>query len=500
MMLRDLADGTDGVQLYGNGEIHITSVTHDSRHVTPGSLFVALSGRTVDGLAFVPAALENGAVAVALGMEADFESPLPILRMEHPRRALAHLSAAVCGHPSDRMKTIGITGTNGKTTVASIVSGICGAAGQTQGQIGTNGHRIGERAIPAAFTTPEAPQLQSLLRDMLAAEVETVVMEVSSVGLEEERVSGISFSTAGFLNLTVDHLDYHGDMESYGKAKTRLFTEGVIHGGTAIIGIDDDFGCQLLSDLRTCRTDLNIFSLSLNDATADVHFEQLTCGAGGLSGLLKTPNALLAIESPLLGEFNAYNLAMAVALCQAVGIPDPAIVTGVRSVQVRGRLESVGCERGPEVVVDYAHSPDALQRVIHALRHVCTGQLWCVFGCGGDRDATKRYAMGRAAAHADAVIITNDNPRSEDPAHIAQSAAQGAFDAGLPRVTAPQIGGSFVQLDRRLAIHSTIQMADGGDLVLIAGKGHETYQETAGVRVLFDDVTVARQALAEWCA
>ena len=499
MMLSELAERIDGVHLQGRGDISICSVTHDSRLVKPGSLFVALAGRRADGLKFVPSAVSNGAVALGIDAESTFDSPLPLLKLKNPRRALAHLAAEVCGHPSHEMTTIGITGTNGKTTVASIVAGICEAAGQTQGQIGTNGHRIGQRAIPAAFTTPEAPRLQLLLREMRDANVQTAVMEVSSVGLEEERVTGISFSAVGFLNLTVDHLDYHGDMDRYGAAKARLFTEGVKTGGTAIIGIDDEFGRQLLLKLQTERPDLTLLSLSLLSQTADVYFESLECRANGLSGRLRTPQGTLAMESPLLGEFNAYNLAVAVALCQAAGIEQSAIIAGAERVQVRGRMEAVLGADGPEVVVDYAHSPDALKRVIDALRAVCTGTLWCVFGCGGDRDTTKRYPMGQAAAQADAVIITNDNPRGEDAAAIAQSTAKGAWDAGRPSVAMPQLGGTFIELDRRLAIRSAINMASRNDLVLIAGKGHETYQETAGVRAEFDDVVIARQVLAEWC-
>jgi UDP-N-acetylmuramoyl-L-alanyl-D-glutamate--2,6-diaminopimelate ligase len=362
--------------------------------------------------------------------------------------------------------------------------------------VGTISHWIAGQERPAAFTTPEAPALHSLFAEMVVAGVEIAVMEVSSIGLAEHRVHGLRFSAAGFLNLSVDHLDYHGDMAEYGSAKRRLFSEHVMSGGVAIVNIDDPYGHDLAEALRESRPDVEIWSLSLTDATAEVRFLDLETDGRGTRGALQTPRGEVALDSPLLGRFNATNVAMAAAMALALGLPREAVEASLAKSQVRGRMELVANDVDLAIVVDYAHSPDALERVIATLKPLTEGTLWCVFGCGGDRDSTKRPAMGRAAAAADAVVITNDNPRAEDPADIAAAALTGV-ETDRPLCTdGPTVGRTWVELDRRVAIRRTIAAAKPGDTILIAGKGHETYQEICGVQHPFDDVEEARQALA----
>ncbi|MEE2756313.1 MAG: UDP-N-acetylmuramoyl-L-alanyl-D-glutamate--2,6-diaminopimelate ligase [Myxococcota bacterium] len=496
MMLGHLANQIPGSALFGAPDTEIMAVTHDSRQVEPGTLFVALPGRTVDGLKFASAAIEKGAAAIAVAANAHFECDLPLLKLPRPRQALAVLAAEVSGRPAERLYVIGVTGTNGKTTVSSIITEICMAAGTISGQIGTNGHRVGSESLPAQFTTPEAPQLQSLLRAMVDKNAQLVAMEVSSVGLEEHRVDAISFNACAFLNLTVDHLDYHGSMDSYGKAKARLFEERLSDSGTAILCIDDPYGVELELALRRTRPTVEILTVSLDNRNADIHFESLHITHTGLSGRLSTPDGGLDINSPMLGHFNALNLAVAIGLCQRAGLSNESIQMGVELAQVRGRLQRIRHDRDFDVLIDYAHSPDALDRVIKTVKDVCKGHLWLVFGCGGDRDTSKRRPMGRISARADGVIITNDNPRSETPQLIADEIVVGAIEAGLEYSSHVHLGSVCVELDRALAIERAIDAAQPGDFVLIAGKGHETYQEQNGTRIDFDDLEVARRILA----
>ena len=495
MTLCELATAVDGARVQGDGNVDITAVTHDSRQVGPGTLFVALPGRRVDGRRFIPAALAKGASAVALPLDGDGPDGVPLLRIPSPRPALARLSARVQGDPARRLTLAGLTGTNGKTTVSTLVAQVCRAAARPEGLVGTISHWIAGVERPAAFTTPEAPALHSLFHEMVQAGVEIAVMEVSSIGLSEHRVDGLEFAVAGFLNLSVDHLDYHGDMAEYGAAKRRLFSELLAKGGVAIINVDDAYGRALAEDLRADRPDIMVWGLSLEKDTEDVTFLGLEVDGRGLRGRLRTPVGVVPLSSPLLGRFNAANVAMAAAMAAALGLPVQAITDGLSAARVRGRMEGVENLLDVAIVVDYAHSPDALERVLSTLRPLTRGTLWCIFGCGGDRDATKRQAMGRAAAAADAVVITNDNPRGEDPTQIAAAALVGAEAGGRPLSAEPAIGRTWLELNRRAAIQRTIVGAAPGDTILIAGKGHETYQEVDGVRHPFDDVEEARRVV-----
>lgn len=496
MKLADLVAGVDGARLEGDGAVEVRALTHDSREVAPGTLFVALPGRQVDGLRFVPAAVAAGAAAVALAVDAEPTGVdgLPIVRLADPRAALARLAARLHGDPAEKLRLIGLTGTNGKSTVATLVAAMIRASGAPEGVIGTLGNRVAGALHATRFTTPEAPALHALLADMVRAGVDVAVMEVTSVGLAERRVDGVGFAAAGFLNLSVDHLDYHGDMARYGAAKKPLFFEHLRPGGAAVIDVDDGFGATLADEVAERRPDVKLWRLSL-EGPADVRFAKLTLDGEGLRGALETPRGPVEVASPLVGRFNAHNVAMAAALARAVDLPAAAIGAALADTRVPGRLQRVANDRGLSVVVDYAHTPDALTRVIEALRPLTPGTLWAVFGCAGDRDRTKRAPMGAAGAAADAVVITSDNPRSEPPAAIAREVAAGAVAAGRAEADRPRAGHTWVEPDRKAAITATLAAARPGDTVLIAGKGHETYQEVCGVRRPFDDVAVATEAL-----
>ncbi len=487
MALRALTAGLPGVALCGDGEVVVRALTHDSRQVTAGALYVALPGRQVDGRRFIEAAVARGAVAVAVPADGE---PLPavevpVVTLSAPRPQLAALASRLHGDPSARLALVGITGTNGKTTVATLLADMIAAAGQAEGLIGTNGLRVAGAPRPAQFTTPEAPQLQGLLAEMVTAGVSAVAMEVSSVGLAEHRVDATRFAAVGFTNLSGDHLDYHGDMAAYGAAKARLFR--MAPDAVAVINVEDAFGADLAAQTP------GAWRLALDGRDADVTVEGLVVDGTGCAGRLRTPRGAVTFHCPLLGRFNAMNAAVAGALAFAIGLPGEAIAAALGRAAIPGRMQTVGA--GPRVVVDYAHSPDALERVIETLRPLTEGALWIVFGCGGDRDAVKRAPMGAAAAAADAVVITSDNPRSESPAVIAAAAAAGAHGAGRPARATPGVGGTWVQLDRRAAIAAAVAAAAAEDTVLIAGKGHEAYQEVAGVRRPFSDVIEAQRAL-----
>ena len=491
MMLSELIAGANGAFAEPQADIRISHITHDSREVCDETLFVALPGRRTDGLQFLDAALARGAAAVAVPMDVELELNVPVIHLQQPRRDLAALASTLNAHPSRELNILGITGTNGKTTVASLVGSLCEHASRVPGQIGTNGHRIGQSRVDAQFTTPESPALQKILRSMVEARVDCVAMEVSSVGIDEHRVSSVEFDACAFLNLTVDHLDYHGTMENYGRAKARLFSELLKDDGVAYICIDDEFGRRLATQLDTERPEVRVMTVSAKNE-ADFDFLRLESTARGLRGQLKTPQGLVEVDSPLLGHFNAQNIAMAVGLCQSVGLSIEEIETGLPKVSVRGRLEPVVHGGDVSVFVDYAHSPDALQHILDTVRSVSHGHVWLVFGCGGDRDVSKRAIMGQISSQADGVIITNDNPRSESPQHIVDDILSGVAKTTMATGDEPQLGCACVVLDRAEAIRLAIHVAQPGDVVIIAGKGHETYQEESGSRTPFDDVEVAR--------
>ena len=463
-----------------------TGVTHDSRRVTPGTVFVALRGLKVDGADFAPQALAAGAAAIVSERGADQTMPVPWLTVADARLALAHLSAEFNGHPSRQMRVVGITGTNGKTTTGYIVSAILEAAGIKCGLMGTVLYRLGTRDFEATRTTPEAPDVQSYMREMLTSGCGACVMEVSSHALALRRVDGIRFAAGIFTNLTRDHLDFHTDMEDYFAAKRRLF-EMLPDDAPAVINLDDPRGAALVDVVRHPLT----YGLT---RAAQVSPGSLSYSLDGLQFEVRSPRGAIRVRSKLVGRPNVYNILAAVAATSALDVPTAAIEQGLeRLAGVPGRFEIASSPAdNVTVVVDYAHTDDALRNLLETVRPVATRRLITVFGAGGDRDRTKRPLMGMVAARlSDVIVITSDNPRSEDPNRIIEEVKRGA-DAEI-RQSGAQI---LIRQDRRDAIVQAVDMAGPGDVVLVAGKGHEKYQEIGGRTFTFDDVEVAREALA----
>ena len=467
----------------------VRGLTDDSRRVVAGGCFVAVRGFHADGRRFIPQAVERGARAVV----AEPPDPMPgdaVGRILVPdtRRALPRLADAYYGHPSRALTVVGITGTNGKTTTSYLCEALLRERGLATGVIGTIQYIVRGRARDAGQTTPEAIELQGLLAEMVAAGVGGVAMEVSSHALALHRVDGVAFDVAVFTNLTQDHLDFHGTMEGYAAAKRRLFFDllsaGGKRGATAVLNADDSVGAGWAAALPG-----RVLTFGLGPGHA-VRPLQRESGLEGIRLLAASPVGSVRIASPLIGEHNVMNLLGAVGVGVALGLAPSAIAAALASVtRVPGRFERVEAGQDFLVVVDYAHTPDALQRVLEAARPLTPGRLGVVFGAGGDRDRGKRPVMGGIAARlADRVWLTSDNPRSEDPAAIIEEIAAG--------VAPPPPGGFARHSDRREAIHEALGWARAGDTVVLAGKGHEAYQIIGDRVVPFDDRLVAREYLA----
>lgn len=462
-----------------------TGVTHDSRRVEAGFVFVALRGLKADGAEFAPQAVASGAVAIVAERPPAAPIGVPWMTVSDAHLALALLAAEFFGHPSREMRVAGITGTNGKTTTSYLVSAIFEAAGIKSGLTGTVAYRIGSSEFAATRTTPEAPDVQGLMRQMVKAECGACVMEVSSHALALRRVEGMRFAAGVFTNLTRDHLDFHSDMESYFAAKRRLF-EMLPEDAPAVLNVDDPRGVALLDVAR------RPVSYAIT-RTADVTPGPLSFSLGGLDFDARTPHGVVRVKSKLVGKPNVYNILAAVATTAALGIPLDAIERGLAQLQgVPGRFELVSSAADDiTVVVDYAHTDDALRNLLETARPLAERRLITVFGAGGDRDRTKRPLMGMVAARlSDVVVVTSDNPRSEDPLRIIEEVRRGA------EAEIRQRGSEVIAIvDRREAIRRAVAEAAAGDMVLVAGKGHEKYQEINGRVLPFDDVAVAREAL-----
>jgi len=465
----------------------VTGIAYDSRAVAPGEVFVALRGQHADGTAFARQAIERGAAAIVSESPAPDGVQVPWAIVEDARLALALLAAAFHHDPSREMQVIGITGTNGKTTTAYLVASIFEAAGIRCGLLGTVAYRIGDVAREATRTTPEAPDVQALLREMVDRGCGACAMEVSSHALSLHRVDGMTFAAGVFTNLTRDHLDFHADMDDYFRAKRRLF-EMLPRDAPSLVNLDDPRGASLLEAGGRPVT------YAINRA-ADITPGPLSFSLDGLSFDVRTPRGTLQVRSTLVGRPNVYNILAAVSTATALDLPFDAIERGVRSLTgVPGRFEVVsGAKDEVTVVVDYAHTDDALRNLLETARPLARGRLITVFGCGGDRDRTKRPLMGAVAGRlSDLIVITSDNPRSEDPNKIIEE-----IQRGITQDTKKDAGQRLLAIvDRRAAIAKAIELARSGDLVLVAGKGHEKYQ-VIGDRVLpFDDAAVAREALS----
>ena len=467
-------------------QVEATGVTHDSKQAGPGSVFVALRGLKADGTAFVPQAIANGAAAVVAERPAQEPSPVPWVAVQDARLALAMLAAEFHGHPSRQMTVAGITGTNGKTTTSYLLSAMFEAAGVRCGLMGTVAYRIGARQIAATRTTPEAPDVQAMLRQMVDEGCGACVMEVSSHALALRRVDGTQFAAGVFTNLTRDHLDFHADMEGYFAAKRRLF-EMLPAGAPAVINLDDPRGVVLAESVERPIT------YAIN-RPADFSPGPLSFSLAGLRFDIRAPGVTVRVRSRLVGRPNVYNILAATATATALGLPQDAIERGLDQLEgVPGRFEPASTAADDiTVVIDYAHTDDALRNLLETARPLAARRLITVFGCGGDRDRSKRPLMGMVAARlSDVVVITSDNPRSEDPMRIIDEVKRGAQ---------PEIRSGDTELlaivDRREAIGEAVRQARAGDVVLVAGKGHEKYQEIGGRVLPFDDVAVAREALA----
>ena len=491
MKFLELLDGVELVasraQAAGNPEISV--VEYDSRRVKPGTLFVAMRGETSDGNRFIDQAIAAGAVAVVTDSDRE-PSAVAWAQVPHGRRALATLSSNFYKHPASKLGITGITGTNGKSTTAFLIEAILRAAGRSGALVGTIEYHVGEKVLPAPHTTPESLDLQRLFCETLVAGGTEVVMEVSSHALAQGRTYSIPFDVAVFTNLTRDHLDYHKSMEEYFDAKKILFAgSGAPPPRVAVLNADDEYAMKLAEFSRSQGTEVFTYGWS----KADFHASRIEITPRGTRFQLNSPKATVAISSPLIGRVNVYNILAASAAAVARGCSLESIADGISSLKaVPGRFEGVDCGQPFTVVVDYAHTDDALRNLTSLAREFVkqnSGRVITVFGCGGDRDRTKRPLMGEAAGKgSDFVVLTSDNPRSEDPLAIINDAVVGLQRSGARYKTEP---------DRRAAIAIAISEARSGDIVLIAGKGHEKTQISRSGTVPFDDREVAAEVLRD---
>lgn len=485
MTLNELTAGIPGVDLATQANPEITGITCDSREVKPGDLFFALPGTKTNGLEFAIEAVQKGAAAVLTQHElADILCPVVV--SPNPRAAMAALASRYYGDPSRTLKIAGVTGTNGKTTTTYLIKHICDQVALLCGLIGTIHYTVGDEIIPAARTTPESLEVQRLLSEMRNAGSRACAMEVSSHALKQHRADAIAFTAAVFTNLTQDHLDYHETMDAYFDAKAILFTLLKANGtkkARAIINSDDRFGRRLIEQFEG---KLHILTYGLG-ANANFRASNIKIDAHGTTYRLEAKGREYLVRLPLIGMFNVYNSLAALAAANAMGVEMRAAVAALKNApQVPGRLERVPAKRSFQVFVDYAHTDDALLNVLRTLKDLKPSRLITVFGCGGDRDRSKRPKMAAAAEEfSDYIIVTSDNPRSENPQTIladVRAGLKGKWNESIE--------------DREAAIRRAIEIAEPGDILLIAGKGHEDYQEFAnGERIPFNDVSIALRAI-----
>lgn len=517
--LRELIKGIETLTIEGSLDKEVYGIASDSRKVDRGDLFVAIKGASYNGHNFIPVAQARGTVAIVHEETLSHIQKKPemtYIQVRDTQQALPLLAARFYHYPSQQLPLIGITGTNGKTTISYLVGSILEAAGYKVGIIGTIAYRWGKEVKAASLTTPDALELQRLICQMLEDGVDYGIMEVSSHSLRLKRVDGCSFKVAIFTNLTRDHLDFHGTMEDYFNSKKRLFDE--LSAGCAIINQDDHWGQQLLAQLspsiprftyglgmpdrdsdiskalqhpegtRSCR-----YGGGIRGSGPDIRAEQIYCSMDGLSFLAQTFTETITICSALTGRHNIYNILASVGAALCLNIPSEFIWQGIKNLKgVPGRFEKIDLGQDFAVVVDYAHTPDALENTLSCARGLAKKRLITVFGCGGNRDRTKRPVMGKlAASYSQLTIITSDNPRSEDPLKIIVEIEKGVQDATQDR------NSYEVVPQREEAIYRAISLAQSGDIVIIAGKGHETYQILGDRVVPFDDREIARAALQE---
>ncbi len=474
-------------------DIPLTGLSHDSRKVDPGSLFICISGVKMDGHQFAEVAVKSGAVALVVEKYLPELSHVPQLIVEDARKAESIISACFYGYPSRKMSVIGVTGTNGKTTTTYLLEAILKAAGHNPGVIGTIEYRYAGKSVPSKNTTPSSLELNALLAEMVKEGCDQLIMEVSSHSLVQERVDGIDFDYGIFMNITRDHLDYHETMENYLAAKCLLFEKlGRDHDKgfpkKSLINLDDPMAEKVITS-----SSVPVLTFGI-DKKADIQASNINLSVSGVSFDVVTPSGKASLKLQLSGLFNVYNSLAAISLAEAMSIPLETACKALESITcIPGRFQQVDKGQDFLVVVDYAHTDDALKNLLNAARDITQGKMIIVFGAGGDRDRGKRPLMGEIAArNADQIIITSDNPRNEDPARIALD-----IEIGVKRVSDSE-GRYKVILDRDEAIKEAIYLAHPGDSVLIAGKGHETYETFANnFSIHFDDVEVSAKYLEE---
>jgi len=468
------------------GDVRVTGFTNHSREVRPGEAFVAIPGTRVDGHRFIPQAVQNGAAALVCETPPG-ETAVPVFRVQSARRAFSRIAAAWYGFPAQKLSVIGVTGTNGKTTVVTLLRNILQAARLKSGTIGTFGYTVDGETFTTDLTTPDSKELHHYFHQMVEEDVDIVAMEVSSHALALERTADIPFASAVFTNMGHDHLDFHQTPQAYRAEKGKLF-QSLPASGHAILNKDStDF--SWFADI----TGGAVISYSLESTSARYFFTEYNLRSQGSSGTIQTPGGTLEVETQLLGRFNLSNILAATAAAQQHNISERAIKQGIAETTVPGRLDRIpSAYNSPTIFIDYAHTPDALEAVLKELHWLRKQDapyrnIILVFGCGGNREKQKRPEMGRIAAeYADEVIITSDNPRDEDPLRILEEINQGISRPGV-----------ILEPDRREAIYTAVNLADPEDIILIAGKGHETYQIIGENRIPFDDKLVATEALKE---
>ena len=501
MKLAQLVGCLPGARVTGDSDIEIEALCYDSRQVRPGGLFFALRGVKSDGSLFLEAAVKGGAVAVVADRPCAVTG-VSVVQVPDARVAMSLMAALFYGSPTETIPAVAITGTNGKTTTSYLVEGIMAAAGIPTAVLGTISYRFGDTSIPAPNTTPESVDLQRTLRELVDLGAAGVVMEVSSHSLEQHRADGCLFDVAVFTNLTRDHLDYHPDMESYFGSKLRLFTDLLAPGKIkplrrAVVNLDDAYG------KRIAQASLAPVLSYAMAGEADLTVIEVDFSVHGIRCRLRTPRGEMELHSDLLGRFNLYNILAAVGSGLALGLSDAAIKKGIEGhKKIPGRVERVENDKGITVLVDYAHTGDALENVLATIAELKTARIITIFGCGGDRDKGKRPVMGEIAArYSDLAILTSDNPRTEDPQAIIEDVRAGIAPLALREYRLEELAQGFQEKgfaaieSRREAVRAAILAARPGDIVLLAGKGHEDYQIVGTEKFHFDDREEAAAAL-----
>lgn len=479
MKLRELIKGLDIIEVRGNLDIEIGHIAYDSRKVRAGTLFVCIEGFKADGHAYAAAAVNNGAGAMLVQKDVEAPEGVTVIKVKDTRYGLAFVSNVYFGNPSKRFKLIGVTGTKGKTTTTYTIKSILETAGQKVGLIGTIANFIGDRMVPTERTTPESYDLQSLFSEMADNGVDTVVMEVSSQGLELHRVSCCKFDTGIFTNLSQDHIGpgEHSSMEEYFNAKTKLFSMCEI----GFVNVDSSYGAELIGKAQ-CK--LVPYSIEIS---SEVRAEEIVEKPESVEYKAVTPWGSDSVKVNIPGRFSVYNSLAAIGVCRYMGVDFNEIKKGLLTVKVPGRAETVETGRDFTIIIDYAHTPDSLENILKTIKAYAKGRLVCLFGCGGDRDRTKRPMMGEISGRiADFTIITSDNPRTEDPESIVRD-----IEAGIKRTD----GSYTVIVDRTDAIRYSIENALENDIIVLAGKGHETYQIFRDKTIHYDEREVVRDIL-----